>query len=50
MPGAFGAFHGLADIVHVLLILRSIGHVHDETRVAAVDVVLPAEQSGGLVE
>lgn len=47
---ALGTFHGLADVVHVLLILRSVGHVHDKARMAAVDVILPAEQRGGLVK
>lgn len=30
----FGAFHGLADVVHVLLVLRGVSHVHDEACVA----------------
>lgn len=27
---SFGAFHGLADVIHVLLILRGVRHLHDE--------------------
>ena len=40
---SFGAFHCLADIVHILLILRCVSHVHDEACMAAVDVILPAK-------
>lgn len=47
---AFGAFHRIAEVVHILLVLRGIGHVHDEACMAAVNVILPAEQRGGLVE
>lgn len=47
---ALGAFHGLADIVHVLLILRGVGHVHDKARMAAVDVILTTKQRGGFVK
>lgn len=46
----FGTFHRVAEIVHILLILRGIGHIHDEACMAAVDVILAAEQRGGLVE
>lgn len=46
----FGAFHGLADVVHVLLVQHRVGHVHDETCVAAVDVILQAEHHGGLIQ
>ena len=40
----------MADIVYYLLVLRGVGHVQDETRVAAVNVILLAEQGGELVE
>ena len=46
----FGAFHCVAEVVHVLLVLRCIGHVHDEACMTAVNVILAAEQRGGLVE
>lgn len=44
------AFHCLADVVHVLLVLRSLGHVHDEACVATIDIVLAAKQRGGLIQ
>lgn len=36
--------------MYVLLILRGVGHVHDKARMAAVDIIHPTEQRGGLVE
>lgn len=36
----FCAFHDVADIVHILLALRLVGHVHDEPCIAVVKVVL----------
>ncbi len=45
---SFGAFHRLADVVHVLLILRVVRHVHGEPCMAAVDVILATEPGGGL--
>jgi len=36
----FRAFHDVADIVHILLALRLVGHVHDEPCIAVVKVVL----------
>lgn len=50
LPGPLALFMALADIVHVLLVLRRIGHIRDKTRMTAVDVILAAEQRGGLVE
>lgn len=47
---ALCALHGAADVVHVLLTLRWIGHVHDEARMAAVEVILAAEQCSQLVQ
>jgi len=43
-------FHGTADIVHVLLALRRVGHVHDKTRMAAIEVILAAEQRSRLIK
>ncbi|GEM_PF-3815376 len=50
LPGAFGAFHGLADVGNILVVLRRIDRVHDEPRMAAVDLILTTEQRGGLVK
>lgn len=45
VPRAFGTIHRMADVVHDLLVLRGIGHVHEETSMTAVDVILPSENS-----
>jgi len=50
VAGALCAFHGTADIVHVLLALHRVCHVHDETRMAAIEVILAAEQRSRFVQ
>jgi len=47
---ALCAFHGSADILHILLTLCWIGNVHDETRMVAVKVIHAAEQRGLLFQ
>ena len=50
LPGAFGAFNGLEDVGNILVIVCRIDHVHNEPRMAAVDLILTTEQRGGLVK
>ena len=49
LPGPLALFMA-ADVVHVLPVLRRISHVHDETSVTAVDVILSAKQRGGFIQ
>lgn len=50
LPGPLADLSAVTQCTHVRLVLRGIGHVHDETSVAAVVVVLATEQGGGFVE
>ncbi len=38
------------DVVHVFLVLRGVGHVHDESSMPAVNVILASKQRGGFVQ
>lgn len=50
VPRSFGTFHRMTDVVHVLLVLRRVGHVPDESGVPAVNVILTMKQRGGLIK
>lgn len=35
----------MAGVIHICMVLLGIGHVHDETNIEALDVILPSENS-----
>ena len=40
----------MADVAIVFMVLRGVSHIHDESRMAAVDVILAEEKRGELVQ
>ncbi len=35
----------MEDVIHICMVLLVIGHVHDETNIEVLDVILPSENS-----